>query len=199
MRKTKELPRIIDVLETPERGETAIVKVGNCFPTQEKQIIVKSNLNVMSAYQWALPQEKAKALEHVRAMANSVKLGFPRQAQLHYEKAEDCMLFDYSNKAIQIAEKNGLKLKPLAKLSENPGQSFHISGTKHKWEFKLLESYGKLVPPVVLEMASKVRNLGLRWGKAYIGEPYVPAYTRIRDPILGVSIGRWVLEIARWV
>lgn len=189
-----------------------IEKVSRMFPNSAIQERIGQNLRVIHGYEWEFPEEREKALEHVKATFQALDLGYLGQAQQHFRKAEDSLFFDYANQAIRIANNNGLHLKPLAKLNEEPGHSFYVDGPRHKWEFKPLDSYNKLIPPQALNLAKGMQDLGLKWGKNFIGEPYVPpapsyadyhpaAYSPVKaykDPILAISIGRWVLEVARW-
>lgn len=174
------------------------MKVAECFPDQAVHSRVKNNLKIMADYEWELLKERNKALEHVKAMINALELGYCQQAQLHFFQAEDKMLFDYSNKAIRIAKNEGLKMKPLAKLDETPGQSFRIRSSRNNWEFKPIESYDKIVPADILKKANLIQKLGLRWQMCFIGEPHVSSMRQIKDPILAISIGRWILEVDRW-
>ncbi|MEE9389647.1 MAG: hypothetical protein V3U91_00230 [Candidatus Aminicenantaceae bacterium] len=180
------------------------MKVAECFPDVQVQNRVKKNLRIIADYDWVLPVEREKAKEEIEAMLCALDLGHPGQASLQFRQVEDRMFFDYSNKGIRIVNSSGLQLKPLAKLSREPSANFIIRGPKHSWRFIPLDSYDKPVPAKVLKMAHEIQSLGFRWNESYIGEPhvppaptYTPAYRDI-DPIFAVSIGRWILEVARW-
>jgi hypothetical protein len=179
-----------------------IERVAKLFPEPQVQARISQNLRVMADYEWELPREREKALEHVETMFCSLDIGHPRQACLHYLEAEDRMFFDYSNKAIRLAKSAGLKLKPLAKLNQMPAKSFEIRGPRHSWRFRPLDSYDRTVPTKVLMLAKAIQDLGLKWHMSFVGEPHflqMYAYARpYKDPILAISIGRWILEVARW-
>lgn len=167
---------------------------------------VSLTLPFMMGHEWESAEERNVALQHVEGMLAALDLGHEGQALVQFREAEDRLFFDYSNKAIRIAGDAGLNLKPLAKLQNEPGRSFSISGPKHQWSFRPLDGYDGLVPADILRKAHAVQGLGLRWHKSFIGEPHFPpayeprAFARVavRDPILAISIGRWVLEVGRW-
>lgn len=202
MKLVRRKPGIHDIRERPEIGEQSIVKVAGCFPSQEGHNRVKRNLAIMREYKWLIPAERAKSLNHIATSIMAGYKGWDKQCRLHYIRGEDGMLFDYSNQAVQLARREGLGLKPLAKLSREPGNKFRIQGPRNRWNFSPLEGFDKLIPGEAIRKAEVLQRLGLQWGKAYVGEPYVApevSHTEIKDPILAVSIGRWILEIARWL
>lgn len=177
------------------------MKVAECFPDVQVQNRVKKNLRIMADYDWVLPKERKNALKHVGGMYDALELGLWRQAQLQYSGAEDRMFFDYSNKVVRIAKKEGLKMNPLAKLDEAPIEGFKIKGSGIDWEFKPIEEYERMIPADILRKTNLIRKLGLRWHMSFIGEPVPPprrARVPVKDPILAISIGRWILEVGRW-
>jgi hypothetical protein len=188
--------------EKPELLMEALNGMARFFPEKDGGERAGRTLSAMKTYEWERPDEREKAMEHVKAMFYALRLGQGRQAWLQFQEAEDRMLFDYSNKAIKIAAGAGIKLKSLAKLEKPPGAAFRIRGPHHDWQFQELDGFGGLVPAGILKKAVVLKNLGLEWHHDYIGEPRprpeIVVRSVYRDPILAISLGRWILEVGRW-
>jgi len=173
------------------------------------------SLALIRDYNFALFPEREAANENLEAALDSLELGLPRQARHHLAMAEDRVFFDYSNKAIVITGRFGFRLSPLAKLGAEPGSSFQIQGPEHAWLFKRADEFERAIPASVLKNAKALKALGIGWHQLYVAEPFVPKtpepsiepLPRIfpsyspgprKDPILAISVGRWLLEVGRW-
>ena len=191
----------LKALERENGAEEAIERLVRSLTAVAEKPRAKQNLAVMAEYSWALPAERQEADGEMEAAFDALELGMAKQATLYYRKAEDRMFYDYSNKAVAVAERSGLSLKPLAKLNREPAKTFVIQGPNHDWRFTHAEEFERPIPPVLIRLAKGLRDLGIGWNQAYIGEPFVQPLIRIApvlDPILAVSVGRWLLEVGRW-
>lgn len=191
----------VKALDRNEGAEQAIERLVRSMPAAQEKLKAKQNLAVMAEYSWLLPFEREEADNDMEAAFDALELGMAKQASLYYRRAEDRMFFDYSNKAVVVAERAGLSLRPLAKLSREPAKTFVIKGPQHDWRFTHAEDFERPIPPAIIRMAKGLRDLGIGWQQAYIGEPFVQPLIRVGpvlDPILAVNVGRWLLEVGRW-
>jgi|GEM_PF-3492714 len=191
----------IKALDRKEGAEQAIERLVRSMPAIVEKPRAKQNIAVMTEYSWLLPLERKEADDEMEAAFDALELGLNKQAAIYYRKAEDRMFYDYANKAIIVAERAGLSFKPVAKLSREPAKTFIIKGPHHDWRFTHAEEFERPIPPALIRMAKGLRDLGIGWQQAYIGEPFVQPLIRIGpilDPILAVSVGRWLLEVGRW-
>lgn len=187
----------------PERAAGAIARLGSLFPEAVQRERVTGGLGNMAGHEWELPYEREEGRRDLMGMAAALALRSPNQAMLHFARAEDRFLYDYSNKAIRLAGERGLALKPFARLSRPPGGTFRIRGPEHEWLFRDLEAFAGTVPAEILWLAAGLKRMGLEWQRTLVGEPYVPPAPRVvrqdGDPVFCVMIGnRWLLEVARW-
>lgn len=191
----------VKALDRKEGAEQAIDRLVRSMPAVAEKPRAKQNLAVMAEYSWLLPLEREEADNELEAAFDALELGMAKQAALYYYRAEDRMFFDYSNKAVVAAERAGLSLRPLAKLRGEPAKTFVIKGPQHDWRFTHAEEFERPIPPAIIRMAKSLRDLGIGWQQAYIGEPFVQPLIRIGpvlDPILAVNVGPWLLEVGRW-
>ena len=187
-----------------KKNEAAIQIYSACLPDPVRRERMKQSLTQMPHYRWALARERDDAMEALEAAKDAHELGFRNQVKHHLMRAEDKFLFDESNKAVVLARRAGFDLKPLAKLSREPGRQFEIRGVPVRgqdvrWRFTGVEDYDHAVPARILKDARALRDVGFDWHNSYIGEPFVVQVQRFAlDPILAVALGRWLLEVGRW-
>ena len=190
--------------EADNANETAIQVYSACLPDPVRRERMKQSLAQLPHYCWALAKERDDAMEALEAAKDAHELGFRNQVKHHLMRAEDKFLFDASNKAVVLARRAGFDLKPLAKLSREPGRQFEIRGIPVRgqdvrWRFTGVEDFDHPVPARILKDARALRGVGFEWHNSYIGEPFVVQVRRIAsDPILAVALGRWLLEVGRW-
>lgn len=196
--------------EVGRENERTVQVYSAYFPDPVKRERMRQNLGMMPYNAWALANERDAAMDELEAAKAAHELGLKKQVRLHLERAEDKFLFDASNKAVVLARRAGLGLKPLAKLSAEPGRRFEIRGARLqgqdvRWRFASIEEYERTVPAKILRDAKALRDAGFDWNDAYVGEPYVVEIRRVElpqkasDPILAVAVGRWLLEVGRWL
>lgn len=191
-------------------SESALQTLGAYFPDPAVKARLGGNFKEMIFHDWASPNARAGVMEAMEGAKTAHELGFGKQVKHQLLKAEDRFLFDVSNKAVALARRAGCDLRPLAKLSKEPGKSFEIRGLpirgrNVRWRFVDIESYENPIPTDVLLNAKTLRNVGVEWDRVFVAEPVieVPVYFASsvagNDPLLAASRGRWLWEIGRWL
>lgn len=194
-------------VEVDRENERAIQVYSAYLPDPVRRERMKQSLAQLPRYRWSLANERNAALDELEAAKAAHELGLKKQARLHLEQAEDKFLFDASNKAVAVAKRAGLDLRPLAKLGKEPAGKFEIRGARMRgqdvrWRFSGIEEFERAVPARILRDAKALRDAGFAWQDCFVGEPYVVvrivAPAALTDPVLAVAVGRWLLEVGRW-
>ncbi len=195
-----------DVLADRANGnEEAIQAFSSCVLEPARRERLARSLKEMTEYRWLIKKEREGVREALEGARAAHELGFRNQVKHHILEVEDRFFFDLTNKAIVVANRAGLSLRPLAKLSKEPGSRFEIRGVplrglNVRWRFQSVEEYDRPIPARILKMARALLDAGFTWHGSFVGEPQVIQAPRTinPDPILAVSVGRWLLEVGRW-
>lgn len=183
----------IDVSVLPARQPMkALVKKAKPDPSVALQQLVQET------YDWANPQHKAAALEHLEGLVIAAQHGLLTQVQLYHHKIKELITRDVVMKvAAQYPQ------SPMAPFTYNHSfpptnefaASFALAGDRQKrWEFHRINNFNKLIPPPALHTLAALYEAGIVPDDLWVAEEQQQI-----DPILFASFGCSFVALAVWL
>lgn len=157
----------------------------------------------LSGYRWNKESNKKEAFCYYVPYLEKVVRGELEEAEKYKEEIKDIFSLDLSQNCVTLARSQGIAAKIFG-VSEESKPVLKFRGKDFNWVLKDIGISSHPVPARFKNIVQEINKAGILFDDFYVGEPEVqqlpaPQARRKRDPILVARIGRWLIELGRWI